>query len=302
MRTLGAKNIVPFAKRMDLETSSSQEVKHLANIIGNPLTEFRGLLNHQENFLDWIDERHEKIVELKTEIQALKNVAPGKGPIGAKEGTFVKYRWYAEHLVLLEAINAFETFYKKTFIGLGTIVQDFVQPEEMKDSKIDARLLWSLSGQMSIPAVLFEQRLFHDLDAIDDTTEMLVGKKRYIQKNPPKALAERVRAIRGIFQIRHTLSHNGGLVTDSDAAKFKRLKFGLTAKEVIDPSKNFLGATILHELDSEAEDFTAWLASATADFLNECIKDRGLAVAAAKGQELETLLGIHPCWKTVTWS
>ena len=48
---------------------------------------------------------------------------------------------------------------------------------------------------------------------------------------------------------------------------------------------------------TEVGEFTDWLAKATADFLNECIKDRGLAVAAANGKELETLLGSLPCWK-----
>ena len=301
MRTLGAKNIVAFAKRTEIATSASQEVRHFANISGNPLTEFQGLLNHQDNFLVWVDERHEKIVEQKNELLQLKGLA-NAGPGGAKEGTFVKYRWYAVQLVLLEAINAFETFYKKTFIGLGVAVQDYVHPEEMNDAKIDARLLWSLTGQMSVPALLFEQSLFHDLEAIDKTAEMLIGKRRYNQKSEKNPLAERIRALRAIFQIRHTLSHNNGLVTDSDAAKFKRLKFDITAKDIIDPVKSSLGLAVFRELEAEAKDFTAWLAGATAAFLTKCSVDRGLVVHVAKRQELETLLGAHACWANVPWA
>lgn len=301
MRTLGSKNVTSFGKRPDIATSASLQVRHLANLTGNPLTEFQGLLNHQDNFLVWIEERHDKIVELKNEVQQLNGVAPG-GHSGAKEATFVKYRWYAEQLVLLEAINAFETFYKKTFIGLGNVIQEFVQPDVMKGVKIEVRLLWTITGQMSVPALVFEQSLFHDLDAIDEASEMLIGKKRYNQNSTNNPLSERVRALRGIFQIRHTLSHNNGLVTDSDAAKFKRLKFGITAKDIIDPVRTSLGLAVFRELEAEAIDFTTWLSTVTAEFLTKCSADRGLAVPAAKNHKLQTLLGAHACWATVPWS
>jgi hypothetical protein len=226
----------------------------------------------------------------------------GKGPTGAKEATFVKYRWYAEHLVLLEAINAFETFYKKTFIGLGAVVQEYVQPELMKAIKIEARLLWSISGAISVPALVFEQSLFHDLETIDGASEMLIGKKRYNQNYQTNPLGERVKALRAIFQIRHTLSHNSGLVTESDGAKFKRLTFDITPQQVIDPARNQLGLAVFRELEAEAKDFTSWLADETAAFLEECITDRGIEIPTSKQNELESLLGPHVSWATVPWS
>jgi hypothetical protein len=301
MRTLGSKNVLAFGKRTEIATSASAQVRHLANITGNPLNEFLGLLNHQDNFLVWVDERHEKIVELKAEVQELKDGANG-GRSGAKAATFVKYRWYAEQLVLLEAINAFEAFYKKTFIELGKVVQEFVQPEVMKGVKIEARLLWTITGNLSVPALVFEQSLFHDLDAVDEASEMLVADKRYKQNSNNNPLAYRVRSLRGIFQIRHTLSHNNGLVTDSDAAKFKRLKFDITAKDIIDPVESSLGLAVFRELEAEAKDFTTWLAGAAASFLTKCVNDRGLAVPAAKRPLLETLLGNHANWPTVPWT
>lgn len=119
-RTIGAKNFTAFNKRNSIETSTSKEVRHLANIKGSPLQEFSALLKHQGNFLGWVDSRHELVVEQKGKIDLLNGKIVGKGPKGAKDGTFVKYRWYAEQLILLEAINAFETFYKKTFVALST--------------------------------------------------------------------------------------------------------------------------------------------------------------------------------------
>lgn len=302
MRTKGSKNVTGFGKRESIDTSSSKQVQHLANITGNPLTEFQGLLTHQENFLYWVDQRHDAIVALKEEVRTLRGLPKTKGPSGAKEATFVKYRWYAEELVLLEAINAFETFYKKTFIGLGELLQEYVQPEAMKSIKVEARLLWSITGDLSVPALVFEQSLFHDLDAIDSSSEMLIGKKRYNQNSPTNLLGERVRALRSIFQIRHTLSHNNGLVTDSDASKFKRLKYEVKAKEVIDPAKNQLGLAVFRELRDESREFTLWLATATAEFLLVCVTDRGLIVPSTRRTEFENLLGANPCWATVPWA
>jgi hypothetical protein len=302
MRTKGAKNFVSFEKRTAVETSSSKEVRHLANIKGSPLEEFRDLLKHQENFLDWVDRRHVVIVELKNEVRRLGKQSKGKGPTGAKEATFVKYRWYAEQLVLLEAINAFESFYKKTLVCLGTLLRDYVQPEAFRDIKIDAPLVWSTAGQISAPALMFEQSLFHDLEAVDKCLHMLVEDRRYNQNAPKSTVADRVKALRAIFQIRHTLSHNNGLVTEGDASKFKRLKFQIAVGEVIDPAKNYLGIAVFRILGAEANEITTWLACATAAFLQKCITNRGLAVPSAQRQDLESLLGVHPCWATITWS
>jgi|GEM_PF-2715556 len=306
MRTKGAKNVIPFGKRTTVDTSSSKQVRHLAEIKGAPLNEFLGLLNHQANFLVWVDGRHQTIVTLKKEIHQLKNVQQGKGPTGAKEGTFIKYRWYAEQQVLLDSINAFETFFKKTYVGLGVILQPYVQPDHERIIRINARQLWAITGETILPAMVptlvFEQELFHDLDAIDRAADMLIGKRRYNKKTQNNPLAGRVKALGGIFQIRHTLSHNSGVVTDGDKAKFNDMDFTVVAKEVIDPAKNQLGMGIFKELEAEANDFTAWLASETASFLTVCVNERGLPVPATKRQELEALLGPFPCWANVPWS
>ena len=297
-----SKHLVPFSKRKVIDTSPSADVRHLTGIKGTPLDEFLGLLKHEENFLVWVDERHEIITDQAKELKQLKGNATSKGPAGGKEGTFTKYRWYAEQLVVLEAINAFETFFKKTFIQLGTAVQDYVQLDAIKGLNIDARILWSITGQVSVPALVFEQSLFHDLDAIDAATHTLIGERRYNQNANKNALADRIRALRAIFQVRHTLSHNNGLVTDSDGAKFKRIRFDVKAKEVVDPGKDRLGEAIFKELADEAADFTNWLAGAASTYLTKCVKERGLAVPKTKLAEFEAALGKHKSWASVPWS
>ena len=306
MRTKGSINIKRFGERTTVPTSATANVKHLTSIAGNPLKQFVGILNHQGNFLNWIEDRHETIINLKKEVHKLKRQIAGKGPTGAKEATFVKYRWYADHLVLLEAINAFETFYKATLTKLGAILQPFVQPASDRVVSINAGLLWGITGETLlselVPALVFEHELFHDLDNVDRATDMLIGKRRYNRKTQNNPLADRVKALRGIFQVRHTLSHNCGLVTASDNAKFTAL--GLTASqgEVIAPVKESLSVGILKELEKEATEFTAWLRIEIATYLSSCIANRGLAVTFAKRADLEALLGSDPCWANIAWT
>jgi hypothetical protein len=306
MRTRGTRNIKPFGERNGVPTSSSANLRHLSSTGGNPLEQFTGLLNHQASFLLWVDKRHEAIVALKKEIITLKKLPAKKGAVGAKAATFVKYRWYAEHLVLLEGINAFEAFYKNTFTKLGAILRPFVQPDPERVVPINARLLWAIAGETVlpdlVPTLVFEHQLFHDLDEVDKATDMLVGKRRYNRKTKQNPLADRVRAIRGIFQIRHTLSHNSGVVTKSDQAKFADLGFTLAKDEVIDPVKERLCLAVFKELEKEAGEFTLWLRQETAAFLSACIADRGLAVPAARRTELEALLGADACWAGVDWT
>jgi len=111
-RPVGAKNIVPFEFRTAVPVTAAQDVKHLANHVeANPLEQFKALVRNQRNFLDWIDSRHNALVSLKKQATGRAN--------GPKDSTYRKYRWYARQLALLEVINGFELFYKKSMINLG---------------------------------------------------------------------------------------------------------------------------------------------------------------------------------------
>ena len=297
MKPKGAKNITPFASRKAIETSDDAEIRHLAEMPGAPFPMLVQLYNHQENYLKWLHDRHNRIVELEDKLADAKEIASKKGPKGAKLATFEKYLWYAEQAVLLDAINAFEVFFKRTFVGLTRCLREYIDPESLKD-RLDFKLIWAMDGRVSAAELLFEQRLFHNTDQIDEATHILVGKKRYADQK----LADRVKVLRGIFQIRHTLSHNGGMVTKSDAGKFKLYGFDITDGEVIDPRKNDLRIAVFREIVKEADDFTAWLLKATVDFLIKCHAN-GQVVPIALRAELRAGLGNNAKeWARVPWT
>lgn len=297
-RTSGSKNIVAIADREQIDTSETKNIKHIASVSGAPLEKLKSHLKHQGNFLRYLASRHSRIKKLNGK---LKDLDESKAGYGAKDDTFNKYEWYAAKLVLLEAVNAFEVFYKRTIIQLAEALQQLVPPENM-NYNVEAPIIWDAASEdISVPGVIFEAEIFHNLDRIDKATQALVGEKRYNQNSPRKEMKARVRAIRCVFQIRHTLSHNNGLVTSSDATKFKALGFSVEEGQFLDPTKSYLRRAVTREIKGEASDFTGWLREQTVSFLTETAEGQGGVIPEKKREQLEGLLGADEIWEKVPW-
>ena len=293
-RKTGAKNIEIFSDRENIATTADDEIKHLARVANaTNFTTFKTLIDHQLAYTKWIEDRHK-------ELRALKKNSPkvGRGP---KESTYQKYKWYSEQLITLEAINAFETFYKQTLISLAKAIRDYVPAERLKGS-VDSKILWSVRGKFSISEIIFEHQLFHDLEKIDELTSMLIQKKRYTFGAADKALKKTIKSIEAVFQIRHTLSHNQGYVTRSDAAKFKMKGKSIESLEVIDPSKDKLGYSIRKFLLKEAEDFTHWLLEETSEYLLFQVKSYGAILPKQTLSRIESEIGSSAKLSTLPWS
>ncbi|MFM0244118.1 hypothetical protein [Paraburkholderia sediminicola] len=292
-RTLGALNIAAFESRNEIATTESQDIKHLANAsTQTPVDQFLATLSHQRNYLNWIATRHEDLTDARAR---LNERAP-------KAATYRKYRWYSEQLLLLEAINAFETFYKTTMVRLGREIRRYVPPSRIKGS-VEARVLWDISGRASVPALIFEHQLFHDLDAIDEATHMLVNAKRYKSSNA-QASAEHLallRALKSTFQIRHTLSHNQGMVTNSDSVKFKVAGFTAAGAAIIDPAKDALGESVRRFLEQEANQFTVWLIDKTAEYLVTPAAANGAPLPVRLKDKIVAAIGSTPRLEALPW-
>lgn len=292
-RTKGAKNIIPFEQRSSIQSSPNAEIQHLA--VGSQQTaleSFMALLRHQTNYINWIQTRHK-------ELRLAKSRAGSSW--GPKTATYDKYKWHAEHLLLLESINAFEVFFKRTLVRLGSAIGQYVPADRVKGS-IDARILWTAQNTSSASDLIFESRLYHDLDSIDQATESLVQTRRYKKNNPDPVLRNTVRALQAIFQIRHTLSHNHGLLTASDAGRLSLLGFHVKTGEVIDPTKDNLGESIRRAMQAEAVAFTSWLLGRTADYLNYVHTHAGLQLSRPTLVELEDRIGKDTALSALPWN
>jgi len=296
-RTKGAKNLTPFDARAEISTSPNADIKHLASSANQTVLEyFHDLLRHQSNYSRWIQTRHDELKAAKDELARLKSL----GATGPKYATYRKYKWYSEYLVLLEAINAYEVFYKRSIIRLADAVRDYVPPDRLKGS-IDARILWSAPPSTPTTELIFESQLYHDLDNVDKATDALIQAKRYNKNSPPAALKSTVRSLQAIFQIRHTLSHNHGLVTTSDAGKLKLLGYKAKPGEVLDPSKDDLGLAVNRALKLEAEAFTAWLLQATAAYLKTLHSSSGVTLNRSTLTAIEQHIGKAAPLTSLTW-
>lgn len=293
-RKAGAKNVDSFNDRANIATTADDDIKHLARVArATNLATFKTLIDHQFAYLKWIDDRHKELKKLK--------LAQAPGNRGPKESTYQKYKWYSEQLTTLEAINAFETFYKQTLISLAKAIRDHVPAERLKGA-VDSKILWSVRGKFSIIEVLFEHQLFHDLDKIDEITHILLQKKRYAIGSASAELKKTIKSLESIFQIRHTLSHNQGYVTISDAAKFKMKGRFIESFEVIDPSKDKLGYSIRKFLLKEASNFTSWLISATTEYLKAQATNSGAVLSKSTLARIENEIGTSAKLKALPWN
>lgn len=292
-RTAGAKNVIAWEKRSTVPTTSSAEIRHLSSTASStPLAEFENTISNQKNYLSWIDTRHDELLRLK------KAVKPnGRGP---KDATFNKYRWYAEQHALFEAINAFEVFYKRTFINLALALKDYIPPDQIKGA-VDAKVLWALRGKASAPTLIFEHQLFHDLEQIDKTSQMLVEGRRYNSSSPTKAMRPTIKALQAAFQVRHTLAHNQGYVTASDSAKFGFVGYNVKKLEVIDPQKDQTGEAIRRFLKQEAGDFTNWILDTTSKYLEKLQRETSTPLRIGTLNKLQTTLGQTPALTSLPW-
>lgn len=290
-RTVGSRNVKLFEHRDKIESSSNTEIKHLAKSTSkSALDQFRIILNHQRNYIKWIESRHDELIILKR----------GNGSRAPKDSTYRKYQWHAEQNSLLESINSFEVFYKRSIINLAKALRNYIPAERLKGS-VDSRILWSVSGKFSIAELIFEHQLYHDLDNIDSATNTLIQDKYYNKSNLKSKRAKLNTKLQAVFQIRHTLSHNYGLITRSDKGKFKMFGFHSDWNQIIDPNKNDFGLSISRFLEKEASSFTTWLVDSTAKYLDNLSKNSGIILNKRVLTRIQRDIGDSNSLRSLPW-
>jgi hypothetical protein len=265
-RTRGSKNIVRFEDRKALATTAKASILHIASEDLVPLKQFKDIILNQNNYLGWLTNMRDRLAEYKDQ-ENQRNGLTGRNALSLKSTPYNKYNWYIRQIFLLELINGYEVFYKTSIVRLAETIKLYLNPESLK-GEVDAKVLWHANSSTSLIALVFEKKLFHDVSAVDDATNSLIGRRRYNPNNRTTAIYSNVvKKLEAIFQIRHTLSHNSGLVTESDAAKLRIIGYRINTNEAIDSIVDGLGLSIARFLKSEAEAFTEWLKNETKSYL-----------------------------------
>jgi hypothetical protein len=271
-----------FVNRTEIPVSRTQAIQ-LRGAQLAPLEQFIASVNHQRNYLKWLQKRHDKIIDLK---EALTQAETGLSPKrkGAKGETYRKYLWSAECMGLLDVINSFEFFYKASCIGLAIALGDIIPASQIK-GKVEARFIWQSPGY-STQRLLFEHRLFHDVSQVNEVTKMLIGETCY-NAQPNNTT---YRCIQAVFQIRHTLSHNSGQMTQSDATKLQILGFNAAPDGALDPGDDNLEEAIFRFLVEEAKEFTGWLEKKIVNYINTRFSE-AVEIPVRKSQLLNLFTG-----------
>lgn len=279
-RTQGSKNVAPFDQRKRIDTTDSAKILHMADYESSPIEHFRSTIKNQNNFMGWMKNQNDQLKKMKAGENARLGLN-GRRALSVKGKPYNKYSLYIQQVFLLEIINSYEVFYKRSIIRLAEIMKPYITPDSLK-GEVEAKVLWYANSSTSMMSLIFEKRLYHDLASVDDATNMLVGRKRYNPNNKKGPIYDSIVVkLRAVFQIRHTLSHNSGYVTGSDAAKLRNLGYEIEDGEVLDPFGNGLLLSVSRFLRNEAEEFTDWLRDSAKDYLKETnqsvsIEDREL--------------------------
>jgi hypothetical protein len=181
----------------------------------------------------------------------------------------------------------------------------------LKEFSLDARLdEFSLKGSVvaahfntqSVGNALCEADTWLNLEKVNSKFRILLADpfdkgSFYVfpmatQQGLPDAV-KRSKLIPAIFQLRHTLVHNLGVITESDATKLRRiLQSPIEGNKVLRPSSwNVLQVKKI--LDEAAKDINARIAIRLAALLEKMHQENYLSVnPALKAQELATLFGV----------
>lgn len=225
---------------LDIPTTSLQEIKGFSNFENlTTLQIFKKQIDKQKNFFKWLDSKIDTIDELVEK-------SKGEKKNTARNRSYAQYLWYLRKLLLLDIINSFETFYKNIAIDIANILTIYIDEIKVKGS-VEKSLILKASDS-DIINLIFESDLYHSISSINDITNVFFqycsSKQFYSNDMRTENCTKKIRCkndinkINLVFQIRHTLSHNNGFVTVSDAKKIKVLSGKVKEKETIDPSKN----------------------------------------------------------------
>jgi len=206
-------------------------------------------------------------------------------------------------MVLANLVGAFERFLKDLAV---------LCVNELSEFSLDGRLdTFSLSGSVagahfgtgSVGSALCEADTWLNCNRINEKFRKLLadpfeeGGRFYVfpmkKAHESEDELKRSQLISAVFQLRHTLVHNLGVITESDAIKLRQiLQAPINGKKVLAPSsKNVRQVKGL--LDETAKQINARMSLRLSELLSTLQQENYLAIdPAAKAQSLATLFGV----------
>lgn len=206
-------------------------------------------------------------------------------------------------MVLANLVGAFERFLKELAVICVNELSEFSLDGRLDEFSLTASIAAAHFNIGSVGNALCEADTWLNRELINKRFRKLLADpfadgRFYVfpmtrQHGGSNDDMSRSQLISAIFQLRHTLVHNLGVVTESDAIKLRRiLQSSIDGRKVLTPSSRNV-RQIKRFLDESSKDINQRLAQRLAELLSLLQQENYLSIdPAAKAQSLATLFGV----------
>lgn len=228
-------------------------------------------------------------------LYAIKNFSKGTYPAASD-----RHLQSLRVMVLLSLMEAFERFLKETAATCIDHVHPYVLDDRLNVFMVRGDVLASHFAGSSLGKALCEPLTWCDSDLANDRFRRILADPNRTDLNFylfPKNLSQNPPTLRGryelmevVWQLRHAIVHNRGLLTASDARKLRVLcKMSVEGPNRLNPTKADVWYVKLF-LDDLADKITQAVSARLAELLTDLRSgDPTLFDAGAKAQELVNL-------------
>jgi len=147
-------------------------------------------------------------------------------------------------LILASLVETLERFFKEVAAVCVDFLARFVLDDRFNAFKVQGSGLAAHFGTATLGRALCESATWLDCDDINDRFRRLLANPFesgtfLLFRKQPAADRERYETLGIVWQLRHTLSHNVGVLTQSDAIKFRlMIKAPVPVQQVLAPTRD----------------------------------------------------------------
>jgi hypothetical protein len=249
--------------------------KPLPQEANSPLLHYRRKANDAHNLLAYVERN-------------LSRVRTYQGPRD-------KHLRLLSRMTLLGVVEAFERFLKETAALCIDHVAPHVADDRFADFKVHGDRLAAHFGEGSVGMALAESDTWLDCESINRRFQRVLADpfrkdtKFFLVPSEHQERGEgwRHTTLEVVFQVRHTIVHNAGVLTKSDAAKLRLLlRRHVDAPRVLWPERDDV-RSIKEFLDEMAQRATDRVAVRLGKLLDEfLVSDASLFTPSSKAQEI----------------
>jgi hypothetical protein len=208
-----------------------------------------------------------------------------------------------DRMLLVNLIEVFERFLKETAAVCVEHVSQCILDDRFDEFPVKGSLLAAHFGADSLGRSLCESALWLDCDSINRRFRRLLadpfdqGKGSFFlfpgKGQQPESQQFRYEILSLLWQLRHTIVHNVGVVTQSDAVKLRLLVRGrVHAPRLLKPTRDDV-RYVKRFLDETAQSVNERVANRLATLLSTChVEDASLFDPQDKVKELTDQFGI----------